>query len=342
VTAEELLRRAVQVDVVERPGAKVRVWRGVEKRRARAAWRLAFPMFVLGAATTALLLLWMKPVPATVAAERQLQTGSRLPLLGEPARVELGAAGQLVTGANTVAQIDRFDERGVEISLSTGSVLVHVNPRTHGEVFLVRAPGFVARVVGTVFRVAAGPSGASLVVGHGTVELTRPGSPPQLLHAGERWPAHTLDLPDAAELAVLGDLEGARFEPPAPSESALYAAALQKQRAGDLRGALGAWREQHARFPQGVLRLEAQASIIDALVALHQDAEARAEVDAYLRDAPDGLRAAEMHFVRATLLEAADHDCRRAAAELDRALQRPAEPWASRARGARSACRLPR
>jgi hypothetical protein len=47
-----------------------------------------------------------------------------------------------------------------------------------------------------------------------------------------------------------------------------------------------------------------------------------------------------MHFVRGTLLYAADHDCRRAAAEFDRALSRPAEPWAERARAARAACRV--
>jgi hypothetical protein len=88
-----------------------------------------------------------------------------------------------------------------------------------------------------------------------------------------------------------------------------------------------------------VLGREARASIIDALVLLHDDAQARAEVDAYLRESPRGLRAPEMHFVRGTLLYASDHGCRRAAAELDLALQHPAEPWAERARAARAACR---
>jgi len=237
-----------------------------------------------------------------------------------------------------VARLDRLDSGGVELSLTRGSLLVHVLPRAHGEVFVVRAPGFQVRVVGTVFRVAVGPGGSSLTVGHGTVELTRPGAAPLLVHAGERWPAGAADAPSAAELALMGpaDLEGASFS---PSESELYAAGLKRLRARDLRGALAAFREERARFPEGLLKREAQASIIDALMLLGEDAQARAEVDAYLREAPDGLRAAEMHFVRGTLLAAADHGCRRAVPEFDRALSRPAEPWAEKARAARAACK---
>jgi hypothetical protein len=338
-SAGELVRRAAQIEVVVPPGAQARVWRSVEKKRARAAWRLALPMFALGAATAALVLFSMQPAKPTASREAPKMVGP-LPLAGEPSLVQLGSAARLVTGANTVARVDRFDAGGVELSLKTGSVLLHVQPRRPGEAFIVRAPDFEARVVGTVFRVAAGPRGSSLVVGHGTVELIRPGSGPQLIHSGERWPANAADAPSAAELELMGtgELEGARFDAE-PSEPQLYAAGLQKLRARDLHGALALWHKQRARFPGGVLARDAQASIIDALVALHEDAQARAEVDAYLREAPDGLRAAEMHFVRGTLLYAADHDCRRAAAELERALQRPAEPWATRARAALAACR---
>src|SRR5205085_792706 len=128
-------------------------------------------------------------------------------------------------------------------------------------------------------------------------------------------------------------------EDPIRAESELYQAGWTRLReARDPAGALAIWEQQRARFPRGVLVEEARASIIDALVALHENARARAEIEAYFRAAPDGLRTGELHFVLGTLLREADGDCRRAVAELERALDRAAEPWASRARAARDAC----
>jgi hypothetical protein len=87
------------------------------------------------------------------------------------------------------------------------------------------------------------------------------------------------------------------------------------------------------------LRLEAQASIVEALVRLGDNRRARVEVESYLRAAPTGLRAPEMHFVLGTLYRESDGSCRRALGEFARALQRPAAPWAERARAARAGCR---
>jgi hypothetical protein len=103
--------------------------------------------------------------------------------------------------------------------------------------------------------------------------------------------------------------------------------------------ALGIWERQRSRFPHGVLHDEAQTSIIDALVALHRTRAAESEIADYLRVHPNGLRSAEMHFVRGTLLHHEDRSCRRAAHELDLALAHPAAPWAQSARVARADCR---
>jgi Outer membrane lipoprotein/FecR protein len=361
----EVARRASQLELVIPHGAQSRVWAGLERRRGRLSLRLALPLFLAGAATAALLLLMLQPrgpEPAVVllsdGTQRLVRAGEPLPRSPRLALVDLHAAGRAVAGVDTRARLDRFDANDVALSIDAGSLLLHVNPRQSAAPFVVRTPGFTARVVGTVLRVTVDAAGRSAIaVGHGAVEVRPTDGAPLMVRAGERWPADAPQAPSAAELALLGlaDLEGtdaASFgvsETPKPAathtfadetraESALYQDGWQKLQAGDRRGALGLWREQRRRFPRGLLYSEAHASIIDALVALHADGEARAEVDAYLRQNPYGLRTPEMHFVRGTLYYAADHNCRRAAAELDLALARPAEPWAHRARAARAAC----
>jgi hypothetical protein len=350
VRAEDLIRRAAQVEIAVPPGAQARVWSRIEKKRARAAWRLAFPMFAAGAATAALLLLTLVPretehavVLLSDGTQREVAGGASLPLSSRPALVDLHGAGRLVTGPDTAARLDRFEGGKVAVSLSRGSVLIHVNPRSAQETFDIRAPGLSARVVGTVLRVAVNEKGrAELSVGHGSVEVTPDGEAPRMVKSGERWPAEASLTPSAAELELLGaaDLEGASFTAPAVekiSEHALYSAGWQQLKAGEPRRALATWRLQREKFPRGVLDRDAQTSIIDALVALHDDGSARAELEGYLREVPDGLRAAEMHFVLGTLY-ASDHDCRRAVRELDLALRHPADPWAKKARAARAAC----
>jgi hypothetical protein len=124
------------------------------------------------------------------------------------------------------------------------------------------------------------------------------------------------------------------------SESALYQAGwIRMHELGDAAFAIGIWERQRTRHPRGLLRDEAQTSIIDALVSLGRTRAAEVEIADYLRAHPEGLRSAEMHFVRATLLRADDRSCRRARHELDLALQHPAAPWAARARSARLACK---
>jgi FecR protein/Outer membrane lipoprotein len=127
---------------------------------------------------------------------------------------------------------------------------------------------------------------------------------------------------------------------PVRAESALYQAGwIRMHELHDAAFALGIWERQRSRYPHGLLRDEAQTSIIDALVALRRTRAAEAEIADYLRAHPTGLRSAEMHFVRGTLQRAADGDCRRARRELDLALAHPTAPWAARARAARDGCR---
>jgi hypothetical protein len=360
----KLVEKAAAFNVQPSPSARARVWARLDARRRPRIWRLAWGMFALGAvsALVAVLLVGRRPsqsiepsalVIAADGSQKLVARGDRLPLARDLALVDLHGAGRMVAGADTVARLVRFGADGVELRLERGSLLAHVTPRPAGAPFVVRTPRFTARVVGTILRVAVHADGtSSLAVAHGVVEVQPLSGPPLLVRAGDRWPVESTDLPSDAELARLGaaDVEDAStwsFAPAAPAalsplhdESALYAAgdrALKESH--DPRAALGLWEEQRRRFPTGVLRRDADASIVDALVALKQPARALAEVDALLAVDPAGLRADELHFVRGTLLRAVDGSCRRARAELDRALQRPSDPWAARARAARAACK---
>jgi hypothetical protein len=397
--ARELIARAARVGVTPPPGARARVWNRLqeERLRARVTPRRRWPLFTVaaGALTAALvlgLLRLMSPsstvlVLAADGANFEVQAGQALPALAEPSLVDLPAVGRMVVGAGTQATLEQFNSRDVSITLQRGSLLAHVTPRSKRAPVLIHTATFTARVVGTVLRVVAhGDGRASIAVGHGAV-LVQPksGAPAVMIHAGERWPADSRDVPSGDELQRLGaaDLEGVgsdAFLPkpaqpaamplgspsealpdckalhgegavtcwlqlgddasdPVRAESALYQAGwIRMHELHDAAFALGIWERQRQRYAHGVLREEVQTSIIDALVALRRSRAAEAEISDYLRAHPHGLRSAEMHFVRGTLLRAEDKNCRRARRELDVALEHPSAPWAERARAARISC----
>jgi hypothetical protein len=339
-------------------------------------------MFAAGAAsaTVALLLFirWQHPSSNAVATasdgkEQIVREHERLPMDRGYSRINLREVGRMVAGPETVATFQRFDKQGVTLAIDRGSVLLHVNPRSPNAPFVVRTPGFSAKVVGTVLRVAVHADGrSSLTVGHGAVEVRANDGSLTVVRSQQRWPADATDLPGLGELEQLGtaDLEGTTFDSFAPvlpassdaecqgtgilavhcyeslaatadpmrAESALYQAGwIAFHNLRDPKQALAIWALEDERFPNGVLTREVRASTVDALVAARSP-RARAAVETYLRDYPKSLRAAEMHFVLGTLLREEDRDCHRASAEFALALRHPAEPWATRAAKARAAC----
>jgi hypothetical protein len=286
--------------------------------------------------------------------------------------VEMDAVARLVTGAGARAVLDRDNGGSVQIRLEQGTVLAHVLPRSARAPFFITTPRFTARVVGTVLRVVVAADGtSSIAVGHGTVEVTPTGGAPVLVHGGERWPATAVAALAPGELELLGgDIEGVTagaFSPPvqAPlatrclgtpdemircyvaladaadavrAESALYEAGFVAWREHQVTLALAIWERQRTRYPHGLLHVEAQTSVIDALVAAHRSREAKNEIERLLANDPGALRADEMHFVLGTLYHELDGDCHRAAPELAVALRHGDAPWAARARTASAAC----
>lgn len=72
--------------------------------------------------------------------------------------------------------------------------------------------------------------------------------------------------------------------------------------------AVAAFREQRARFPRGVLAIEADLSIIELLPRLDRHAEALAESERFLREHAGGERRGEIHRLRGNIYREAMRD----------------------------------
>ncbi len=377
--AREFARRAGRVDANPPPGARARVWSRLETRRSReldrpARRRLGWAMFAAGAACAATIAFVLVPrsrgTELTIAASAEAATidlagdgrvvagpgtlarldrrdgtvtlvverGSLLAHVkprksGSPFIIETPAFRARVVG--TVLRVVAHDDASASIAVGHGAV--EVTPRG-GSPRLVRAgerwpaDSRDAPSADEIARMGAADLEGAGVGSFGTAPVaavTAPPPPPKpsctRLH-GEAAIDCWLSLADSSD--------------PVRAESALYQAGWTRMHElHDPAFALGIWERQRSRFPRGVLADEAQTSIIDALVAMHRTRTAEVEISDYLRAHPAGLRSAEMHFVRATLLASDDRGCRRAAHELDLALAHPAAPWAARARAARASCR---
>jgi len=85
-------------------------------------------------------------------------------------------------------------------------------------------------------------------------------------------------------------------------ETALYELArLWRDSFGELDRALAAFQAQRSRFPNGVLRTEADLSIIELLPRLDRHADALAESEQFLAAHPKAERSGEIHLLRGNI-----------------------------------------
>jgi FecR-like protein len=377
--ARQIARRAARVSVAPPSGARARVWSRLQDERTRerdkpARRRIAWAMFTAGAACAAAIAFMLVPrgraTDLTISASAEAAT---IDLAGD-GRVVAGP-GTLARLSRKDGSVTLTVERGSLLAhvkpRQTGAPFIVETPA-----FRARVVGTVLRIVAhddASASIAVGHGAVEVTPRGSTPRLVRAGerwpadshdapSADEIARMGAAdleganavsfgavLPAPSQPAPPPAKptcdklhgepaiscwLALADDADAVR------AESALYQAGwIRMHELHDPAFALGIWERQRARHPHGLLRDEAQTSIIDALIALHRTRAAEVEVADYLRAHPTGLRSAEMHFVRATLLRTSDGSCRRAAHELDVALAHPAAPWAARARAARAACR---
>jgi len=375
--AREVTKRAARLNANAPAGSRARVWQKLEARRSRlrdqpARRRLGWAMFAAGAACAAAIAFFAVPrsrsTELTIQASAEAATidlagdgrvvagpgtlarltrqGGNVTLVVEhgsllahikprgkdaPLVIETPAYRARVVG--TVFRVVAHEDASASIAVGHGAV--EVTPRG-GTTRLVRAgerwpaTSTDAPSADEIARLGAADLEGAGIGSFGAAPVAAPAAPARqpscdALH-GERAIDCWLGIADGADALR--------------AESALYQAGwIRMHELGDPAFALGIWERQRSRFPRGVLHDEAQTSIIDALVALHRTRAAEAEIADYLRAHPTGLRSAEMHFVRGTLLRNEDRSCRRAAHELELALAHPAAPWAASARRARADCR---
>jgi len=92
-------------------------------------------------------------------------------------------------------------------------------------------------------------------------------------------------------------------------EAAQYEVArLWRDSFGNPARALAAFEEQRARFPHGVLRIEADLSIIELLPRLNRHSQALAESEQYLKSYPNAERRGEIHLLRGNIFREVSRD----------------------------------
>lgn len=207
-------------------------------------------------------------------------------------------------------------ERHEALFLAQGRIEVEVPKLAQPVEFSVETPDARVVVHGTRFEVEVDPhaqAGAQtrVAVTRGLVEVDSDGRA-IWLHAGEHWPD---DKPVGA-----GGAEGASSEPaPAPAldasgsdrvsgyetrgdhslalENRLFAAAMARRKAGDLKGALRGIERFLAHHPDSVLVQEARVEHFRLLERLGRKTRAAREARNYLGDYPDGYATEEARRV---------------------------------------------
>jgi tetratricopeptide (TPR) repeat protein len=98
---------------------------------------------------------------------------------------------------------------------------------------------------------------------------------------------------------------------PAAENAAYEVGKVLNERMGQPEGAVAAWRRYRTDYPDGILRVEADVSIIETLVRTGASDEALGEANDFLRRRPDSERRAEIARLAGDLYRARG-DCRRA------------------------------
>src|SRR5262249_38649433 len=137
--ARHLVEQALREEIAIPQSAQARVWARIRRAESGSRRRGAGLMFLFGAASPGA--VWMgalgwlplrghaKPYPVMVGpdgSQHSLRPGAALPQLDAPSVVALAGAGRMVVAPHSVAQFERFDERGITLVIERGSALLHV------------------------------------------------------------------------------------------------------------------------------------------------------------------------------------------------------------------------
>jgi ferric-dicitrate binding protein FerR (iron transport regulator) len=257
-----------------------------------------------------------------------VRTGPR-----EARTVRLKGGARVDMDAQTTLAVDA----GQRPQLQRGRLRLHVPRQPSGETFTVAAGPYVIVVVGTAFEVGMNMGRVAVDVREGVVEVWRDGHMVRL-PAGHSWrgpvrepprvrrtaslaapppvalPPHPADrFLQAKDALAAGDTAGALeileqlaggTGPTAENSSYEIGRVLRYHRR-EPRAALSAWARYRERFPNGLLRAEADVSTIETLLALGDGRKAMAEAEGFLARHPNSERRPEMARVLARLRQSA-------------------------------------
>lgn len=244
-----------------------RVRAGLANRRLRRTrLRVGAAMVTVAAAAAAVLSLWVAPrfgehSPATPVAAASAPVAESTLLLSEGSRV------YVTLGARVAVIASSSDEQ--RLRLSSGTATFDVVPGLARR-FIVEVADVEVRVRGTRFTVTAEASSEHVAprvnVDHGAVEVLAPSEAGTYelvarLGAGAKWTSGPrAPLPLSAAPAVSAtpvsapssalEVQVGRASVPGPSAAALFAAARESRRAGDLAGAIRGYEELLRRYPR--------------------------------------------------------------------------------------------
>ena len=247
-------------------------------------------------------------------------TGAR-----EARTVRLKGGARVQLRSQTTLAVDA----GQRPALQRGRVQLHVPHQEPGETFTVAAGPYVIVVVGTTFDVGVDKGKVHVEVREGVVEVWRDGEMVRL-PAGQAWsgparmeprrraarpverpsppppvplPPHPADRFNEARLMLRsGDTAGAldilrelaAGSGPTAENSGYEIGQVLRYKRQQPRAAIQAWNSYRNRFPDGLLRAEADVSVIDTLLELGDRAAARVEAEAFLKRHPASERRDEI------------------------------------------------
>jgi FecR protein/Tetratricopeptide repeat len=287
------------------------------------------------------------------AAEGTIRTGA-----GEQLQLTLMGGAEARLESSTVMTVDHAGRAKVD----GGEVAFRVPHQAPGHSYVVLAGPYRVVVLGTRFKLRLDDARrvvidaqegvveiwdharlASLAPGETWVSPALPGlaTPP----AADAPPAHTHPHPRAtvAEATNADDVEAvakaalvagdatralalyrglAQHGGPAAENAAYEVGKILRDRLGQPANAISAWRRYRAEHPNGVLRVEADVSIIETLVHTGDTTDALAEANDFVRNHPESERRAEIARVAGDLYRARG-DFKRAAAAYEIALASP-------------------
>ena len=278
-----------------------------------------------------------RPAPAAVetllgpAAEGTIRTGA-----GERLELTLAGGAEAHLESSAAMKVDRAGRASVE----SGVVAFKVPHQTTGHSYVVLAGPYRMVVLGTRFKLRLDDARRVFVdVQEGVVEVwdhtqlarlspgetwaspetaaaQAPSAPPRahartVAVASPGTAATNVDDTEAAAQAALAANEPARAVTlyralaqhggPASENAAYEIGKILRDRLGQPANAVAAWRRYRAEHPNGLLRVEADVSIIETLVHAGDASAALGEANDFVRNHPDSERRAEIARVAGDL-----------------------------------------